>query len=183
MIGLPLVFLGGLLGSAHCVGMCGGFALLIGSGARSARANLARQIVYSLGRIFTYSACGAAVGYAGLRLSDDLPSVVNAQALLAIVAGAVGRARSRRGRHLIARVIGAPVAQGIRSSDAGAGDRLSTSWRRLPGDRTVGGLLPRLAGDRFFWQARSPDFCPADWFMPIWPWQQARRILSAGWRR
>ena len=23
---LPLVFLGGLLGSAHCVGMCGGFA-------------------------------------------------------------------------------------------------------------------------------------------------------------
>ena len=28
MIELPLVFLGGLLGSAHCVGMCGGFALL-----------------------------------------------------------------------------------------------------------------------------------------------------------
>ncbi len=30
MIELPLVFLGGLLGSAHCVGMCGGFAVSIG---------------------------------------------------------------------------------------------------------------------------------------------------------
>ncbi len=87
MIGLPLVFLGGLLGSAHCVGMCGGFALLIGSGARSTAANVARQLVYSLGRIFTYSAIGAAVGYAGLRLADDAPEVVHAQSLLAIAAG------------------------------------------------------------------------------------------------
>ena len=34
MIELPLVFLGGLLGSAHCVGMCGGFAVSIGLGSR-----------------------------------------------------------------------------------------------------------------------------------------------------
>ena len=34
MIELPLVFLGGLLGSAHCVGMCGGFAVSIGIGSR-----------------------------------------------------------------------------------------------------------------------------------------------------
>ena len=33
MIELPLVFLGGLLGSAHCLGMCGGFAVLIGGAA------------------------------------------------------------------------------------------------------------------------------------------------------
>ena len=32
MIELPLVFLGGLLGSAHCIGMCGGFAISIGLG-------------------------------------------------------------------------------------------------------------------------------------------------------
>ena len=37
MIELPMVFLGGLLGSAHCVGMCGGFALGIGLGARTSR--------------------------------------------------------------------------------------------------------------------------------------------------
>ena len=41
MIELPLVFLGGLLGSAHCVGMCGGFALGIGLGAPSVAANVA----------------------------------------------------------------------------------------------------------------------------------------------
>jgi uncharacterized protein len=87
MIGLPLVFLGGLLGSAHCVGMCGGFALLIGSGTRSTAANLTRQLIYSAGRIFTYGSIGAAVGFAGLRLAVDAPAVIHVQALLAIVAG------------------------------------------------------------------------------------------------
>jgi uncharacterized protein len=87
MIELPLVFLGGLLGSAHCVGMCGGFALLVGSGARGFGGNLTRQAVYSLGRIFTYSVFGATVGYAGLRLSVEAATLVNVQALLAIVAG------------------------------------------------------------------------------------------------
>jgi len=87
MIELPLIFLGGLLGSAHCVGMCGGFAVMIGGGARSWRANLVRQCVYSGGRIFTYASLGGVLGYAGLRLAQDLPRVVNVQALCAIAAG------------------------------------------------------------------------------------------------
>ncbi len=37
MIELPLVFLGGLLGSAHCIGMCGGFAVSIGIGSSGVR--------------------------------------------------------------------------------------------------------------------------------------------------
>jgi uncharacterized protein len=89
MIELPLIFLGGLLGSAHCVGMCGGFALLIGAPARRWTANLTRQFVYSCGRIFTYGAMGAAVGYGGLRLADGLGGLVNVQAVVAIVAGAL----------------------------------------------------------------------------------------------
>jgi hypothetical protein len=89
MIELPLIFLGGLLGSAHCVGMCGGFALMVGAGARGWRHNLGRQIVYSLGRLFTYSVAGAALGYLGLRLVEDLPGVIHTQAVLAIVAGAL----------------------------------------------------------------------------------------------
>ena len=87
MIELPLIFLGGLLGSAHCVGMCGGFALMVAGGARSLRNNLLRQLAYSGGRIFTYAACGATLGYAGLRLAVDLPSVIHVQAVLAITAG------------------------------------------------------------------------------------------------
>lgn len=82
-----MVFLGGLLGSSHCVGMCGGFALSLGAGAANLRSNLARQLLYSLGRIFTYAAGGAAVGYGGWRIARDLPPLVHAQAWLCLAAG------------------------------------------------------------------------------------------------
>ena len=84
---LPLIFVSGLLGSAHCVGMCGGFALMVGAGARGWGGNVGRQLTYGAGRIFTYSVCGGALGFAGLRLAEDLPNVVRAQATLALLAG------------------------------------------------------------------------------------------------
>ena len=87
MIELPLVFLGGLLGSAHCVGMCGGFAVLVGAPSQRLSHNFARQAVYSLGRIFSYSVFGAAVGYGGLRLAQNLGGLMNVQAVVAILAG------------------------------------------------------------------------------------------------
>jgi sulfite exporter TauE/SafE len=87
MIELPLIFLGGLLGSAHCVGMCGGFALTIGLGARSLSSNLLRQLTYTLGRILTYGFLGVAAGYAGLWLSLRAGTLVNVQAGLSILAG------------------------------------------------------------------------------------------------
>jgi sulfite exporter TauE/SafE len=87
MIELPLVFLGGLLGSAHCVGMCGGFALTIGLGARGLASNLGRQLTYTLGRILTYSFFGVAAGYAGFWLSRQAGLLVNVQAGLSIAAG------------------------------------------------------------------------------------------------
>ena len=61
---LPLVLMSSFLGSAHCVGMCGPLALVLGTGCPTLRANLRRQIVFSLGRVFTYMALGvfAAVG-------------------------------------------------------------------------------------------------------------------------
>ena len=85
----PLIFLGGLLGSSHCIGMCGSFALTIGLGTTSAAANARRQFAYSLGRIFTYSFAGAAAGFAGMRLSRYTSQAFNAQAAIAIVAGAL----------------------------------------------------------------------------------------------
>ena len=84
---LPLVFLGGLLGSAHCVGMCGGFALSIGMGARSLGSNLQRQLAYTLGRVLTYAFFGVVAGYAGFWLSRKAGTLVNVQAGLSIVAG------------------------------------------------------------------------------------------------
>lgn len=87
MIEWPLVFLGGFLGSAHCLGMCGALAVSIGLGAPGPLGNLQRQIVYTLGRVFTYSFLGAVAGFAGMRLVHLSVEFVNLQALLAVVAG------------------------------------------------------------------------------------------------
>lgn len=90
MIELPLVFISGALGSAHCVGMCGPFALTIGSGAPRLTANLQRQLVYSAGRVSTYAFLGALAGYGGWRLTTlSSAAWINAQAVLAILAGAL----------------------------------------------------------------------------------------------
>jgi uncharacterized protein len=84
-----MIFAGGLLGSSHCVGMCGGFALALGSGVSSFRANIGRQLIYSLGRVFTYCVCGAAAGYVGIRLTNAFRPLADIQALLSIGAGAI----------------------------------------------------------------------------------------------
>lgn len=87
MVEWPLIFLGGLLGSSHCIGMCGAFALSIGLGTTSASANARRQFVYSLGRLFTYAFAGAGAGFAGMRLQRLTDQTFSAQTVLAIVAG------------------------------------------------------------------------------------------------
>lgn len=89
MIEWPLIFLGGFLGASHCVGMCGSFAVSIGMGATTVRANLRRQALYTLGRTFTYSFGGAAAGVAGMKLQQLSFAAFNAQAALAIAAGIV----------------------------------------------------------------------------------------------
>lgn len=61
-IGLP--FLAGLLGSAHCIGMCGGFVLLYSSRARHG-STPASHMLYNGGRITTYVVIGAVSGAAG----------------------------------------------------------------------------------------------------------------------
>jgi sulfite exporter TauE/SafE len=87
MIELPLVLLGGLLGSSHCIGMCGGFAVAVGATANGWKQNVRRQAVYSTGRVLTYASLGAIAGFAGLRLSQEMTWLVNVQSGLAIIAG------------------------------------------------------------------------------------------------
>ena len=89
MIEWPLIFVGGLLGSSHCVGMCGGFALTVGLGARRVSENLRRQLLYSLGRVGTYSFCGLCAGFAGVWLQRRTGLLISLQATLSIVAGLV----------------------------------------------------------------------------------------------
>jgi sulfite exporter TauE/SafE len=86
MTELPLVFVGGLLGSAHCVGMCGGFALTLGTAAPTWQANFVRQALFGFGRTFTYMALGAVAGFGGQRLVELAP-LGRMQSWLALVAG------------------------------------------------------------------------------------------------
>jgi sulfite exporter TauE/SafE len=59
MIELPLIFVAGILGTAHCLGMCGPFAVTLGAAASTWSVALKRQLAYSAGRVFTYGFLGA----------------------------------------------------------------------------------------------------------------------------
>jgi sulfite exporter TauE/SafE len=115
MIEWPLIFLGGFLGASHCVGMCGAFAVSIGMGTTAVRTNLERQVLYTLGRVFTYSFGGAVAGMAGMKLQRLAFTAFNAQAALAIAAGVL------------------LVGQGMYSAG------LIRRWRRVP---TAAGFCP-----------------------------------------
>lgn len=87
MIEALLIIAGGLLGSGHCIGMCGGFALTLGSQAQSPWRNLLRQSVYALGRISVYVLAGAFVGFGSWQLGCSGLDIVTVQACLSIIAG------------------------------------------------------------------------------------------------
>ncbi len=89
MVELPLIAAAGLLGSAHCLGMCGPFALLIAGGARGAGDAAYRQITFSLGRVTTYAFLGAVAGFGGAWLAHYRIGLVRASAILALIAGTV----------------------------------------------------------------------------------------------
>jgi sulfite exporter TauE/SafE len=67
------LFLVGLLGGTHCVGMCGG---IVGALSMGGPPRLSLHLAYNLGRIVSYGVAGALAGALGglsLVLSDQLP--------------------------------------------------------------------------------------------------------------
>lgn len=67
------LFLVGLLGGTHCVGMCGG---IVGALSMGAAPRLSLHLAYNAGRIASYVLAGAIVGTLGaasLALSEQLP--------------------------------------------------------------------------------------------------------------
>jgi hypothetical protein len=73
LLGAALVT--GLLGSAHCLGMCGGISGLfaVNASAASTRRDLPMAITYNLGRVVSYVVMGAAVALLGQTLVDSIP--------------------------------------------------------------------------------------------------------------
>jgi hypothetical protein len=83
-VAYALAFLGGLAGSLHCVGMCGGFPLALAA-ARGTR-NVPRQLLYNLGRLNTLVFIGVVSGAGGAALVAS-PPVRATERVLAVVAG------------------------------------------------------------------------------------------------
>ena len=59
----------GLLGSLHCVGMCGPIALALPVGRGSAGIRIWRALLYNIGRSLTYSVFGVAAGSVGATIA------------------------------------------------------------------------------------------------------------------
>jgi sulfite exporter TauE/SafE len=84
---LLTVFVASLVGSLHCVGMCGPFvAFYSGSDGSSGARRLLSHGSYSAGRLVTYAIFGLAAGTVGAAL-DVAGSLAGLQRVAAIVAG------------------------------------------------------------------------------------------------
>lgn len=84
---LPLVFVSGILGSAHCIGMCGGIAATMSLGAKGIRSAIIRQLLWSAGRTFTYAFLGTIAATAGTKLLSAGSQTIVIQATFAVIAG------------------------------------------------------------------------------------------------
>ena len=79
-------FAGGLLGFAHCLGMCGGFVLHLSQGKNRVEM-LITHLLWLAGKSFSYLFLGAVAGYAGGVLTGLLPGQALFQNLLSFAAG------------------------------------------------------------------------------------------------
>jgi hypothetical protein len=119
------VFLIGLLGGMHCIGMCGGFVAMYSLRKPAPRPSLPYHLLYNLGRLTTYALLGGVMGLAGsffscLGAARGIPGGVLLAAGVAMVlmglnsAGILGRgelidgaAVTERGifRHVLRRIL------------------------------------------------------------------------------
>ncbi|NUN69019.1 MAG: sulfite exporter TauE/SafE family protein [Bacteroidetes bacterium] len=79
----------GLLGSMHCIGMCGPLALAVPSSAKSRWMFLAERIVFNGGKAVTYGMMGAVLGVIGkgvmMNVQQELSVVIGALMLVTIL--------------------------------------------------------------------------------------------------
>ena len=95
---LGTVFVASLLGSLHCIGMCGPIALIASSNP-SSNSKIGPTIAYSLGRLLAYATVGAlfgALGHAlnaGTSLASWQQTATYVAGILMIVVGGISLAR------------------------------------------------------------------------------------------
>lgn len=76
---LSAALLAGLLGSAHCLGMCAGISGLfaVNTGVATLRSELPFAITYNLGRVLSYSLLGVIVGAFGSVIIKASPAIAS----------------------------------------------------------------------------------------------------------
>ena len=74
---LSAAFVAGLLGSAHCLGMCGGISGLfaVNVNISSLKQQIPKAIAYNAGRLATYAALGAVVATLGKGAAGSIPTL------------------------------------------------------------------------------------------------------------
>lgn len=82
----PSLVVAGFLGSLHCAGMCGGFALALDRRDRRFLPRTTTQLVFLAGKATTYVLLGAVAGLVGVSVARST-GVVAAQRVLSVVAG------------------------------------------------------------------------------------------------
>ncbi|MDZ4698162.1 MAG: sulfite exporter TauE/SafE family protein [Rhodothermales bacterium] len=83
MTDVLLIVLAGVLGSAHCIGMCGGFPLMIAHLSPDAGPRTLRMGLYGIGKTFSYAVLGLLVGGGGAVMHH----LMGGQQLLGMVLG------------------------------------------------------------------------------------------------
>ena len=89
LLGSALVL--GLLGSGHCLGMCGGLmgALTLAIPAEQRNRRLRLLVAYNLGRVLSYAAAGLVLGLAGWAVAST-PLALGMRVLAAALLIAMG---------------------------------------------------------------------------------------------
>ena len=82
---LATAFVAGLLGSAHCLGMCGGISGLFAlhESVRGLRRQLPMALTYNAGRLASYAILGFVVAAVGSRFVDLTPAIAGPVRLFA----------------------------------------------------------------------------------------------------
>jgi len=84
MIHLYAAFTLGLLGSLHCIGMCGPLVIAVPTSASSKAKFLFERIVYNIGRALCYAVIGFIFGFVGNKIL-----LVEAQQYISLILGVV----------------------------------------------------------------------------------------------
>ncbi len=90
----------GLVGSLHCIGMCGPIAIALPLGSKSVISRFTGSLVYNIGRILTYAVLGAIFGLLGqgiemAGLQQWASIIIGAAMVLSVIAPALFKGKAK----------------------------------------------------------------------------------------